>query len=260
MGMTLPVEALGLKKTWEKFEAALPEERLDDLEALTTGLVERIKDGSLTLQELDSFLQQIPQLPPDLEGFLLSRKAWLLFRQGREEDGLQQYDAALTINPESPSTWALKGAALLESNRPDEAFQAFEKAYVLKENFGEQKQGYLEDLFRGWSSASLLRGLFGVLQQDSREAQKGVDEYLLVLDKARDENLENAIAKLEAQAPVSEEVQEALEELELMIRLLSIKDPFDGWRALTKEISKVWPIGVSAVDSIREQRDREWNT
>ncbi len=33
----------------------------------------------------------------------------------------------------------------------------------------------------------------------------------------------------------------------------------EGWRALTEEISKVWPEGVSAVDAIREQRDREWN-
>ena len=57
-----------------------------------------------------------------------------------------------------------------------------------------------------------------------------------------------------------EELREALEELDLMVRLLSIKDPFDGWRALTKEISKVWPEDVSAVDAIREQRDRPWNT
>ena len=60
--------------------------------------------------------------------------------------------------------------------------------------------------------------------------------------------------------PVPEDLREALEELEVMVRLLSIKDPFDGWRALTKEISKVWPEGVSAVDAIREQRDRPWNT
>jgi len=40
-----------------------------------------------------------------------------------------------------------------------------------------------------------------------------------------------------------------------MVRLLSIKDPFDRWRELTKEISKVWPEGVSALDAIREQRE-----
>jgi hypothetical protein len=50
-------------------------------------------------------------------------------------------------------------------------------------------------------------------------------------------------------------LQEAQEELGLAVRLLSIKDPFEGWRALTQEISKVWPEGVSAVDAIREQRE-----
>jgi hypothetical protein len=43
------------------------------------------------------------------------------------------------------------------------------------------------------------------------------------------------------------------------VRFLSIKDPIDGWRALTQEISKVWPEDVSAVDAIREQRNRSWN-
>ena len=47
----------------------------------------------------------------------------------------------------------------------------------------------------------------------------------------------------------------ALDELELMVRLLSIEDPFEGWRELTKEISKVWPKGVSALDAVREQRE-----
>ena len=45
-----------------------------------------------------------------------------------------------------------------------------------------------------------------------------------------------------------------------MVRLLSIKDPFEGWRELGKELSKVWPKDVSAVDAIREQRDRKWPT
>ena len=51
------------------------------------------------------------------------------------------------------------------------------------------------------------------------------------------------------------EFQEALEELEVMVRLLSVKDPFEGWRALTKELTKVWPAGVSAVDAVREKRE-----
>jgi hypothetical protein len=29
-------------------------------------------------------------------------------------------------------------------------------------------------------------------------------------------------------------------------------------RALAKEVTKVWPEGMSAVEAVREQRDREW--
>ena len=68
------------------------------------------------------------------------------------------------------------------------------------------------------------------------------------------------VLNLAVELPVPEDIQAGLEELSLMVRLLSITDPFEGWRALTMGISKVWPKGLSAVDAIREQRDRQWNT
>ena len=97
------------------------------------------------------------------------------------------------------------------------------------------------------------------MNNDSRELQKGVEAYLEVLENSRKEGIPGSIGVLEAKEPMSKELKEALEELELTIRLMSIKDPFEGWRALSTEISKVWPKGLSAVDAIREQRDREWN-
>ena len=54
---------------------------------------------------------------------------------------------------------------------------------------------------------------------------------------------------------VSKDLKDAMEELKLMVRLLSIKDPFERWREFSKEISTVWPKDVSAVDAIREQRE-----
>ena len=50
-------------------------------------------------------------------------------------------------------------------------------------------------------------------------------------------------------------LKDAMEELGLMVKLLSIEDPFEGWREFSKEISKVWPEGVSAVEAVREQRE-----
>jgi tetratricopeptide (TPR) repeat protein len=259
MPIALLIEQLGLKRALEKLDKASSQEVPAGLRTLSARLVKSITTRTVTIEEIDSFLGKVPQITPEQKAYLLSRKAWLLCQQDRIEEGLRWYDEALETK-ETPSTWALKGTALLQLERLDEALQAFQRAYLLRENFGTQKQGYLTDLFRCWSTAALLQGYFGILEQDLREAQKGVYEYLDVLDKAGNEDLKSAVLILAVEQHGSQEHQEALEELGLMVRLLAIKDPFEGWRALAKEISKVWPEGVSAVDAIREQRDREWNT
>ena len=160
--------------------------------------------------------------------------------------------------------------------RIDEAFHAFEKAYSLRGYFGPQKQEYLKDLFWTWGAVTFFLGLDAVLEQDSTELQKRVEEFLDIQERANEEGLGGIPGKVLFREPGSEEpgkvsgeaertlvlhihetpeLQEAIEELELTIRLLSIKDPFERFRELSKEISKVWPEGVSAADAIREQRD-----
>lgn len=259
MGLVTLAKELGLEKVWERLEKTSARELPVSLGTSAATLVKSIRDGTLTIKQIDSFISETPQITVEQKAYLLSKKASLLCQQNRSEEGLRWYDEALKTK-EIPSTWALKGTALLQLERLDEAFQAFHQAYLLRENFGPQKQGYLKDLLQCWSTATALRGVFGIIQQDSRELQKGVEEYLGVLDKARAENLgDAATVYLKAEEPMSDELQEVIEEWELAVRLLAIKNPFDRWRALTKEISKVWPKDVSAVDAIREQRDREWN-
>jgi tetratricopeptide (TPR) repeat protein len=250
------IEDLGLKKPWEHLHEASGEEHYDALQTFSAALAKAFRGGTVTIKQIDKVLRQHPQLTPPLEEFLLCKKAWLLSSDGRLEEALQTYDEALKLGEGLPSTWLLKGSALLQLARIDEAFHAFNQAYSLRAKFGPQKQGYLKDLLQGWSTAASLRGVFGILQHDSRELQKGVEEYLGVLDKARAENLgDAATVYLKAEEPASDELQEVIEEWELAVRLLAIKDPFEGWRALAKEISKVWPEGVSAVDAVREQRE-----
>ena len=225
----------------------------------SAALVNSLQDGTVTVEQIDFFLQRSFEALPhtnkkDLLAALLCKKAWLLFRQGRGEDGLQQYEEALRIK-EAPSTWASKGMDLLQAERLDEAFDAFRNSYSLREGFGPQKQAHLENLIGAWSVAALLRCLSGILEQDFREAEKGVFEYIELLDKTKKDKLEYMVLSLEVAQPVPGDIKAGLEELELMVRLLSIKDAFERWRAFTKEISKVWPEGVSAVDAIREQRE-----
>ena len=240
----------------------VPEEFEPELQATledqSAGLAQSIRDATVTAEQIDFFLQHRFELVPpkkgqDLRQRLLAFQARLLFSQGREEEGLELYDQALSVK-ETPSTWASKGMALLQLERLDEAFDAFRHSYSLRGEFGAKKQAHLENLLGVWSVGALLRGLSGILDQDVREAEKGVLEYIQLLNQAKQEHLEHAVLNLAVEKPVTRKMRAALEELELMVRLLSIKDPFDGWRALTKEISKVWPPGLSAVDAIREQR------
>lgn len=222
-----------------------------------------IDNDTVTVQQIDAFLRDHDEALSSQQGqavheSLLSQKAFLLFNQGQQEEGLREYDRALRVK-ETPSTWALKGSALLQLERLDDAFDAFHNSYSLKDNFGPQQQAYLADLLGTWSVAALLRGLSGILEQDLYEAESGVSEYIRLLKKASEDDLEALVLMLQTGQPASEELEDALNELALMVRLLSIEDPFEGWRELTKEIRKVWPEGLSAVDAIREQRDHEWN-
>ena len=246
----------------------LPSQYLRGLQAPLSGLLNSIRiairDNTLTVAQIDAFIQEnldllTPSKKKQILGFLLSKKAFLLFRDGHEEEGLEFYEESLKVN-EAPSTWALKGTALLQMERLDEAFQSFKNAFSLRDYFGPQRQEYLKDLIGGWSTAALIRGLYGILEQNVTEAQKGVEEYISILNQAKDERLQTAVVNLAVEEPVEQNLRDALEELELMVRLLSIKDPFEGWRELTKEISKVWPKGVSAVDAVREQRQPNWQT
>ena len=244
----------GLRKTSISEHAA-------SLEALPSDMLKSIKEGTLTLKEIDLFLHSRLKVPPQLQEYLLAEKAWLLLRGGQGEQALHFYDEALEIIPNTASTWARKGAALLELNQIEEAFQAFERAYSLRQNFGAQREGYLRDLFTGWSLAAVSLSLGGIAEQDTARAAQGVKEYLSVKAKAEAEKMpEAATVILEAEEQAEPGITKDIEEWNLMVKLLSIIDPFEGFRAMSKEISKHWPKGLSAVDAVREQRDREWNT
>ena len=277
MVMTL-LNQINLEGTREKLERASDEEHIAAFQELSASLAKNIRAGTITLDEIDAFIRKFPDIQPDLKEYLLDKKADLLFKQGHHEEALKYCDVALGIKS-NPATWTWKGNALLQMNRIDEAIQAFQKAYSLRDNFGPQKQEYLKDLFRVWGAVTFFLGLDAVLEQDPRELQQRVEEFVEILEKAKQEGQEQAMGKLVFREPVTgepsevtvmgnawiipaqetEQLKEALEELEVAVRLTSIKDPFERFRELSKEISKVWPEGVSAVDAIREQRDREWN-
>ena len=260
-------ENFGLNSALEELEQAFVEQHSATLEASSDALGERLKAGEGTLEEVESFLEKAPKIPselkPQLLQFLRQKKGWVLIKIGRAEEALHQSQEVLRINHQASTAWTLKASALIQLERFDEACQAFRQAYLKNKSPSNQNQRYLRIIFKGWSGCSLLWGLRGILQEDLKNARAGVQEYIAMVDQAVAENLGNAVmvpTDEKSSDSVPEEIQAGIEELEVMVRLLSIKDPFEGWRELGKEISKVWPKDVSAVDAIREQRDRKWQT
>ena len=260
-------ETFGLDTALEELEQAFIEQHSATLEASSEALGERLKTDEATLEEIESFLQEAPKIPhelkPQLLQFLRLKKGWLLIKVGRAEEALHQSREVLKINQRAPAVWTLVASALVQLERFDEGCEAFQQAYLETKSLRDQKQSYLQAIFKGWSGCSLLWGLRGILQEDLKDAREGVQEYIAMLDRAVAENLGNTVMVPigeKSSDSVPEEIQAGIEELEVMVRLLSIKDPFEGWRELGKEISKVWPKDVSAVDAIREQRDRKWPT
>ena len=252
-------DEIGLQPLDKALVKGFPHEHEDSVKAASGYLADRIREDTLVAEDIDSFINDtLHLLPkskrPDVLEYLLTKKGILLCQAGAIVNGLKFYAEALEVK-ETPSTWALKGAAFLQVNLLDEAFHAFEKAFDLRQEFGVQKQEYLNDLIIAWSTSALLRGLGGILDDTLSEAQNGVEEFLGVSSKANAEGLGTSLAHLGVDESASANLKSALDELDLMVRLLSIEDPFEGWRELSKEISKVWPHDVSAVDEIREQRE-----
>ena len=73
-----------------------------------------------------------------------------------------------------------------------------------------------------------ILGLSGIAEEDAEMATKGVKEYLSVLDIAKAEKMPEAATVILKERNQAEPVlAEDIEEWDLMVGLLSIKDPFE---------------------------------
>ena len=124
-------EKLGLETIAETLQSKFRTPELGVLEAAASSIAKSIRNDTLTLSQIDSFIKNDLSLVPtsknqDVLEYLLCTRAGLLFVEGKREAGLREYDKALRIKA-VPSTWALKGTALLQLERWDEAFGAYRK-------------------------------------------------------------------------------------------------------------------------------------
>ncbi len=146
----------------------------------------------------------------------------------------------------------------------EEAFRAFEEcAQALAQSHRTGlwetvpwDEAGLQGFYKSWALVGVGQGGEGLLRSDLRQFEAGGEKVIVVLKLAREVGQESAVWEaLDTVASRWPQWSEQMEELRLYVRLMSIEDPFEGWRAVGKEISKVWPEGVSAVDAIREQRE-----
>lgn len=112
-------------------------------------------------------------------------------------------------------------------------------------------------LYIAASQRSLSFGLSALKRRSLPDYEQATDAFNKWRARARRDKqtaaFNQAVQQFKEALPAED--KEAFEEFMLGVRLMSIRDPFKGWYAVGKEISKHWPEGLSAVDAIREERD-----
>lgn len=181
----------------------------------------------------------------------------------RKQDEIFQAVQGLSTGPENVvlKSTLLKAGHLFKQNKPLKALEIL--AQGAKEITPEAIGSDIHILLiRAWALGGAFYALKGgVLPRKMVEAELGVCHFLGAIRHARETGLGHVAKELieftltkKGGGPLNSEEVDAFEGLRIMIELGDIQDPFEGWKALTVEISKVWPEGVSAVEAVREQR------
>ena len=184
----------------------------------------------------------------------------VLVRIGMAQGQLEQYDNALETYtqvmeqwPDDADVWVFRGAPLVSLGRIQEAIESLEKAFArrsLCSNSG------IWSLYYSSAVVLLLLGVTSIEVRSLPDLETMTKAFIWWREQARRDSQDSAFGEgEEAAEKLTTEKTEAYEEFMLSVRLGSIEDSFEGWRALAQEISKVWPKDVSAVEAIREQRD-----
>lgn len=234
-------------------------------------------------------LEQALRLRPDyFEAW--HNKGVALGRLGRTQDAMGSFERALMLRPDDAQTWLSKSVILLAQHNLDQALVAVQQALAYNEDdagiwlisgvtlawlgeYAEAQRSFhtafsLKDgssngptfLYKAWATSTLALGVKALMSQDLSTFEQAGYGYIDIWEKAQQENVGQVVEEaltafqLYLRKQRNRKYLMALEELELFIDLMKIKDPFEGWRALGRAISKRWPKGLSAVQAVREMR------
>ena len=131
---------------------------------------------------------------------------------------------------------------------------ALNKLDTTKAPFPDELAKFLQKTVHVWGLASVLYAIFeGLLPVRLSEFEFGARQWIAAGRFAEQARLDPPNVTVQIDEP-SPELAEAIEEFNTLVRLLSIEDPFEGWRALAKEVTKRWPKGFTVEDAVREER------
>ena len=182
----------------------------------------------------------------------------------RKQDEIFQAIQGQSMEPggDALKSILLKAGHLFKQNKPLKALEVLAQGAksITPEAMGTELHILL---IRAWALGGAFYALTeGLLPRKMEAAELGVCHFTGAIRHARETGLGHVAKELigfalskEAGRALNPEEEDAFEGLRIMIELGDIQDPFEGWKALAVEISKVWPEGVSAVEAVREQRD-----
>lgn len=254
------------KELRAKGVAALEERRYEAAQAcfFTLGKLKEV-EGALYLSKLGialtwrkqrEFSKALGVLQEALglgdDRFVLLDIGVILHQMERFAKALDVLDKVKERWPDDPDVWVYRMAPLTSMEKGQSALESAEQAFSLRHKSSDR--GRL--LYESAAGLSIAMGLDSLERRWLPDLETATKAFIKWRDRARRDK--QAAAFNQAVREFKKELSEyndTFEEFMLGVRLASIRNPFRRWEAIAREISKVWPEGVSAVDAIREQRE-----
>ena len=180
---------------------------------------------------------------------------WAKAQLEQHDEALDTFNQLIASWPDVAEVWVFRYPSLVSLDRMQEARESLEGAYLHRHKYSPS---VIWSLYYAGAVVLLLLGVTSIEKRSLRNLEAITKGFIMWREQARLDNQAAAFrdgAAAAAKEMLTNEKTEVYEEFILSVRLGSIEDPFEGWKALGEEISKVWPKGVSAVDAIREQRE-----
>lgn len=180
----------------------------------------------------------------------------VLLAQQKTEEALSAFQEALGSGGDSSVIRMSVGVTLGILRRYADANLEFQKAYEAKEKDLIVKT----TLYKAWATSTLSLGVIALIDQDIKAFEEAGFAYIAIAEKSQQDQAGDQVEavltdfRTAFQGKKRRKFLKAFEELELFIKLMMIKDPYEGWRAIGKAMSERWPRGLSAVEAVREMR------